>query len=96
MKPRLNPFAAAPAAMQAWLNYGKSLLACGLEDSLMELVKIRASQINGGAHCLDMQPAPNPAAAWMRAIATTHRTARQRHRKFRLLRRREAAYVRWA
>ena len=57
MKPRLNPFAAAPAAMQAWLNYGKGLLASGLEESLMELVKIRASQLNGCAHCLDMHTA---------------------------------------
>jgi AhpD family alkylhydroperoxidase len=54
MTPRLNPFAAAPALMQAWLDYGKDLLKCGLEDSLMELVKIRASQINGCAACLYM------------------------------------------
>jgi AhpD family alkylhydroperoxidase len=57
MKPRLNPFAAAPAAMQAWLEYGKGVLAGGLEESLMELVKIRASQINGCAHCLYMHTA---------------------------------------
>jgi AhpD family alkylhydroperoxidase len=57
MKPRLNPFAAAPAAMQAWLDYGKGVLACGLEASLMELVKIRASQVNGCAHCLSMHTA---------------------------------------
>jgi len=57
MKPRLNPFAAAPAAMKAWLDYGQGLLAGGLEQSLMELVKIRASQINGCAHCLDMHTA---------------------------------------
>jgi len=57
MKPRLNLFAAAPAPMQAWLEYGKGLLASsGLEGSLTELVKIRASQINGCAHCLDMHP----------------------------------------
>jgi AhpD family alkylhydroperoxidase len=54
MKPRLNPFAAAPAAMQNWLEYGKSLLQSGLEESLVELVKIRASQINGCAACLAM------------------------------------------
>jgi AhpD family alkylhydroperoxidase len=54
MKPRLNPFAAAPAAMQAWFDFGKAVLQCGLEESLMELVKIRASQINGCAFCLDM------------------------------------------
>lgn len=27
---------------------------CGLEDSLLELVKLRASQINGCAYCVDM------------------------------------------
>jgi len=52
MTPRLNPFAAAPGAMQSWLDFGKALLQCGLEDSLMELVEIRASQINGCAACL--------------------------------------------
>jgi len=57
MEPRLNPFAAAPAAMQAWLDYGKGVLQCGLEDSLMELVEIRASQINGCASCLHMHTA---------------------------------------
>jgi AhpD family alkylhydroperoxidase len=54
MQPRLNPFAAAPAPMQAWLDFGKHILASGLEPSLMELVKIRASQINGCALCLHM------------------------------------------
>lgn len=57
MKPRLNPFAAAPAAMQAWLDFGKTLLNGGLEEGLMELVEIRASQINGCARCLHMHTA---------------------------------------
>jgi AhpD family alkylhydroperoxidase len=54
MTPRLNPFAAAPAPMKSWLDFGKGILQSGLEDSLMELVKIRASQINGCAFCLHM------------------------------------------
>ncbi len=54
MTPRLNPFGAAPKPMQAWLDFGRTILACGLEESLMELVKIRASQINGCAFCLHM------------------------------------------
>lgn len=54
MTPRLNAFAAAPAPMQAWLEFGKTTLQSGLEKSLMELVKIRASQINGCAVCLHM------------------------------------------
>jgi AhpD family alkylhydroperoxidase len=57
MTPRLNPFAAAPAPMQAWLDFGMNILQSGLENSLMELVKIRASQINGCAFCLHMHTA---------------------------------------
>lgn len=57
MTPRLNPFAAAPALMKSWLDYSQALLAGGLEESLMELVKIRASQINGCAFCLHMHTA---------------------------------------
>ncbi|MFY9694283.1 MAG: carboxymuconolactone decarboxylase family protein [Xanthobacteraceae bacterium] len=57
MKPRLNPFAAAPGPMQAWLDFGKTILKAGLEESLMELVEIRASQINGCARCLHMHTA---------------------------------------
>lgn len=53
MKPRLNPFSSAPAAMQAWLDFGQKM-DFRLEDRLMELVKIRASQINGCAFCLHM------------------------------------------
>jgi AhpD family alkylhydroperoxidase len=54
MTPRLNPFAAAPAPMQSWLNFGKGIFQSGLENSLMALVEIRASQINGCAYCLHM------------------------------------------
>ena len=57
MTPRLDPFAAAPALMKSWLDFGTGVLQCGLEDSLMELVKIRASQINGCARCLHMHTA---------------------------------------
>ena len=57
MKPRLNPFAAAPAAMQTLLDFGKTIGGGGLEASLMELVEIRASQINGCARCLHMHTA---------------------------------------
>ena len=57
MTPRLNAFAAAPAAMKAWLDFSDSLKQSGLEESLMHLVEIRASQINGCAFCLDMHTA---------------------------------------
>jgi AhpD family alkylhydroperoxidase len=57
MTPRLNPFAAAPQPMQSFLAFGKDILESGLEKSLMEIVKIRASQINGCAFCLHMHTA---------------------------------------
>ncbi|MDX9733613.1 MAG: carboxymuconolactone decarboxylase family protein [Thermoanaerobaculia bacterium] len=54
MAPRLNPFAAAPALMKSWLAFGEGLRGRGLEESLMELVQIRASQVNGCAFCIHM------------------------------------------
>jgi AhpD family alkylhydroperoxidase len=36
------------------LSLGKAVEASGLERSLLELVKVRGSQINGCAYCLDM------------------------------------------
>ncbi|AQR72515.1 carboxymuconolactone decarboxylase family protein [Sphingomonas sp. LM7] len=56
MTQRLDPFAVAPAAMQAWLDMSLQI-APSLEHSLLELVKIRASQINGCANCLNMHTA---------------------------------------
>jgi AhpD family alkylhydroperoxidase len=57
MTPRLDTFAAEPALMKSWLDFTQGVHKGGLEESLMELVKIRASQINGCAFCLDMHTA---------------------------------------
>lgn len=54
MKPRLNSFQVAPAVMQAMQALEAAAQKGGLEPSLVELVKIRASQINGCAFCLHM------------------------------------------
>ncbi|EPC03164.1 hypothetical protein L861_22915 [Litchfieldella anticariensis FP35 = DSM 16096] len=54
MTPRMNAFAAAPDAMQAMLNLEQYVSDSGLEPSLLELVKTRASQINNCAFCLRM------------------------------------------
>ena len=54
MTPRLNAFTAAPAPMKSWLEFSQGLKESGLEESLMDLVVTRASQINGCAFCLDM------------------------------------------
>ncbi len=54
MKPRLEYSKAAPGAFEAMRQVQKYVDNSGLDHSLMELVKMRASQINGCAYCLDM------------------------------------------
>jgi AhpD family alkylhydroperoxidase len=54
MKPRLNPYQAGPDAMKAVAALETYVKGSGLEASLIELIKMRASQINGCAYCLDM------------------------------------------
>ena len=54
MKARLNPYQAAPQTMKALQALETQLQASGLEKPLIELVKTRASQINGCAFCIDM------------------------------------------
>lgn len=44
----------APGAAQAMYSLQNYVNECGLEASLLELVKTRASQLNGCAYCLDM------------------------------------------
>lgn len=41
-------------AVETMLGLEKYLRSCGLESSLLDLIKMRASQINGCAYCLDM------------------------------------------
>ena len=54
MTPRLEFAKASPEAYKAMLALSKYTNECGLEHSLLELVKTRASQINGCAFCLQM------------------------------------------
>src|SRR6202140_2010551 len=55
MLPRINFYAAAPEAIQAMRGLEHYInQASGLEPSLRELIKTRASQINGCAYCIDM------------------------------------------
>jgi len=54
---RLNPYTAAPEAVKPLLALEESIKNSGLEYSLIELVKMRASQINGCAFCLHMHSA---------------------------------------
>ena len=54
MSRRINYAKAAPGAMHAMLGLQRYTQESGIEHSLLELVKLRASQINGCAYCLDM------------------------------------------
>lgn len=54
MKARLNYSEAALEAIKGMLELEKFIASSELEQSLYELVKTRASQINGCAYCLDM------------------------------------------
>jgi AhpD family alkylhydroperoxidase len=54
MEARFNYAKAAPGALNAMFGLGCYLQECGLEETLLLLVDLRASQINGCAYCLDM------------------------------------------
>lgn len=54
MTGRINPYAMAPELMKAWMEFSNQVAASGLERPLLELVKIRASQLNACANCLNM------------------------------------------
>ncbi len=54
MAMRIDAARVAPGAYRAMLGLEKYLHDCGLETALLDLVKMRASQINGCAFCLDM------------------------------------------
>jgi AhpD family alkylhydroperoxidase len=57
MKPRMNYYQAAPDTIKALVAVEDQIKASGLEQSLIELVKTRASQINGCAFCINMHTA---------------------------------------
>jgi len=54
MKSRIDVMKVSPRAVQAVLGLQNYVNGTSVEPSLLELVKMRASQINGCAYCLDM------------------------------------------
>jgi AhpD family alkylhydroperoxidase len=54
MSARLDFRAASPKAAAAMADLHGFVRRCGLDHRLLELVKLRASQMNGCAHCIDM------------------------------------------
>ncbi|MCP1907610.1 AhpD family alkylhydroperoxidase [Bradyrhizobium elkanii] len=53
MTVRLDPLAAAPKIMKIWFDASVAI-SSSLEPKLAELVKIRASEINGCANCINL------------------------------------------
>jgi AhpD family alkylhydroperoxidase len=54
MEPRIDVRRYAQEAQKAMYALEQYIAACGLEHSLIHLLKMRASQINGCAYCIDM------------------------------------------
>jgi len=54
MKPRISLMNVNPAIIQAMFGLEKQVSKGGLDNKLLNLVRMRASQINGCAFCLDM------------------------------------------
>ena len=56
MTAKLDPYAVAPQLIKSWMGVSVAV-AASLDASLVELVKIRSSQINGCANCINMHTA---------------------------------------
>lgn len=54
MEPRIDHRKVSPGAMNVMFGLERYLHACGLPEKLLHLVKLRVSQINGCAYCIDM------------------------------------------
>src|SRR5215208_3327255 len=54
MKPRMEHWKVAPGGFKAMQSLEAYLRESGLEKALLHMVKLRASQINGCAYCIDM------------------------------------------
>ena len=54
MTARMNPYVKHFGLAKPLIDLGKTVKGYGLEESLIKLVEIRASQINGCGVCLDM------------------------------------------
>jgi AhpD family alkylhydroperoxidase len=54
MKPRIDLMHVNPGIVQSMLGLERQVRQAGIDSKLLELVRMRASQINGCAYCLDM------------------------------------------
>jgi AhpD family alkylhydroperoxidase len=73
MKARLDFRQASPGGMKAMSGLHAFVHDCGLDPTLLELVKLRASQINGCGHCIDMHVKELRAMGRRRSAASSPR-----------------------
>jgi len=57
MSQRIDFYKASPDAIKAMMGLEQRVTKSGLDKSLVDLVRLRASQINGCAYCMDMHTA---------------------------------------
>jgi len=51
---RINYYKISPEAVKSMMGLEQFVNNCGIEKTLLELIKLRASQINGCAYCVDL------------------------------------------
>src|SRR5918999_2392088 len=54
MKARINLMHVTPGVIQAMLGLERQVRQAGFDHRLLDLLRMRASQINGCSYCLDM------------------------------------------
>lgn len=54
MRPRIDYLKVTPGVVAALMGVEKYLQGSGLDPKLLDLMKLRASQVNGCAYCIDM------------------------------------------
>jgi AhpD family alkylhydroperoxidase len=54
MSPRIEFYSASPEAIKALIALEGAVNKLGIAKEIMELIKLRASQINGCAYCVDL------------------------------------------
>lgn len=78
MQPRLDYRKVAPGAIEAMLAVERYVRNSGLDARLLELVRLRASQLNGCAYCVDMHTKDARARAKPSSVSTRSRSGKRR------------------
>jgi len=78
MKARIDLMRVNPGVVQAMLGLERQIRQARLDEKLLDLVRMRASQINGCAYCLDMHSKDARAGGETEQRETPYYTDRER------------------